>query len=87
MTRLTNTQLVTRYAGFAVLATVANLAAQRVSLAAYDGGAGSLALAIGIGTGGVGLVLKYILDKRWIFFDLSTGGAGGTHGRKFGLYT
>ncbi|WP_421703492.1 GtrA family protein [Aliiroseovarius sp.] len=83
MARLTNTQLVTRYAGFAVLATLANLAAQRVSLATYDG-AGALALAIGIGTG-VGLVLKYLLDKRWIFFDLTTGAA--THGRKFGLYT
>ncbi|WP_366146199.1 GtrA family protein [Aliiroseovarius sp.] len=83
MARLTNTQLVTRYTGFAVLATLANLAAQRVSLAAHDG-AGALALAIGVGTG-VGLVLKYLLDKRWIFFDLSSGAA--THGRKFGLYT
>ena len=33
----------------------------------------------------VGLVVKYVLDKRWIFFDSSTGIA--THGRKFGLYT
>ncbi len=83
MTRLAPTQLVLRYAVFAVLATLANLAAQRLSLAVY-GGAGALALAIFIGTG-VGLVLKYLLDKRWIFFDRSTGAA--THGRKFGLYT
>ena len=83
MSRLSNTQLVARYAFFAVLATLANLAAQRVSLAAY-GGAGALAIAIFWGTG-VGLVLKYLLDKRWIFFDRSTGAA--SHGRKFGLYT
>lgn len=80
---LGTSQLIARYTLFAVLATLANLAAQRLSLAAY-GGVGALALAIFIGTG-VGLVLKYLLDKRWIFFDASTGAAN--HGRKFGLYT
>ena len=30
-------------------------------------------------------MVKYILDKRWIFFDTSSGLA--THGRKFTLYT
>ena len=33
----------------------------------------------------VGLVIKYVLDKRWIFFDVGTGLK--QHGRKFGLYT
>lgn len=33
----------------------------------------------------VGLVLKYLLDKRWIFADRTTGMA--MHGRKFTLYT
>ena len=33
----------------------------------------------------VGLVVKYVLDKRWIFADTSTGVKA--HGKKFGLYT
>lgn len=32
-----------------------------------------------------GLVVKYVLDKRWIFFDTTRGLA--MHGRKFALYT
>jgi putative flippase GtrA len=80
---LTGRALVLRYAAFAVVATVANLAAQRGVLAWGTSGA-TLALAIAVGTA-VGLVVKYTLDKRWIFFD----GEGGlrAHGRKFGLYT
>lgn len=76
-------RLTTLYAAFAVAATVANLAAQRVVLGFGDG-AGVFALAVFVGTG-VGLVLKYALDKRWIFADRSSGLAA--HGRKFGLYT
>ncbi|OWU85756.1 polysaccharide biosynthesis protein GtrA [Oceanicola sp. 22II-s10i] len=75
--------LVLRYAAFAVVATLANLAAQRVVLAAGET-AGWFALAVVVGTG-VGLVIKYLLDKRWIFGDLETGAAA--HGRKFSLYT
>lgn len=75
--------LVFRYAVFAVLATIANLGAQRLVLAVDDGPAG-FAAAVFVGTG-VGLVLKYALDKRWIFDDRSTGIA--THGKKFTLYT
>lgn len=41
------------------------------------------AAALVIGTG-VGLVVKYVLDKRWIFDDRSTGLAN--HSRKFSLY-
>ena len=75
--------LVFRYTFFAVLATLANLAAQRTVL--WFGDSGTLfALAVGTGTG-VGLVLKYFLDKRWIFEDLSSDVK--EHGKKFSLYT
>ena len=75
--------LVFRYTFFAILATLANLAAQRAVL--WFGDSGTLfALAVGTGTG-VGLVLKYFLDKRWIFEDLSSDVK--EHGKKFSLYT
>jgi putative flippase GtrA len=74
---------VLRYTLFAVNATAVNIATQMASFAVYDG-AFALALAMGLGTG-TGLVVKYLLDKRWIFFDLETGARA--HGRKFGLYT
>lgn len=75
--------LVIRYACFAAIATIANLAAQRLVLA-QDASRTGYILAILIGTG-VGLVIKYLLDKRWIFQDRSTGLTA--HGRKFTLYT
>jgi putative flippase GtrA len=75
--------LVFRYTLFAVMATLANLATQRLILLA-DHSALSLMLAIAVGTL-VGLVVKYLLDKRWIFFDVGTGLTH--HGRKFTLYT
>lgn len=84
------TQLGLRYAAFAVLATLANLAAQRLVLAlggqVLPGISAGLLLAgaIAVGTG-AGLVLKYLLDKRWIFADPETGLKA--HGRKFTLYT
>ena len=68
---------------FAVLATIANLGAQRIVLAINDTGY-AFALAVFVGTA-VGLVLKYILDKRWIFYDTTKGAA--VHGKKFTLYT
>ncbi len=80
---MTKTTLVTRYAAFAVLATLANLGTQRLVLSGGDGPM-AFALAIFAGTA-VGLVLKYILDKRWIFADQGSGLAD--HGRKFSLYT
>ncbi|MEX5726759.1 putative flippase GtrA [Rhodovulum iodosum] len=80
---MSRTDLILRYAGFAVLATLANLAAQRGVLALWEG---ALALPLAIGTGTLaGLVLKYLLDKRWIFADRSRGAA--MHARKFTLYT
>ncbi len=75
--------LILRYGAFAVIATLANLGAQRVVLALWTDG-GALALAIAVGTG-VGLVVKYLLDKRWIFFDVSTGARA--HGERFSRYT
>ena len=47
-------------------------------------GTQGFALAVISGTA-VGLLLKYTLDKRWIFFDTTSGIA--VHGRKFTLYT
>ncbi|SMX44159.1 GtrA family protein [Actibacterium lipolyticum] len=80
---MTLRSLVLRYAAFAVIATFANLAAQRIVLGAVPSTFGFV-LAVAVGTG-VGLVIKYVLDKRWIFGDQSTGLK--SHGQKFGLYT
>lgn len=75
--------LVLRYTLFAVLATVANLATQRLLLWFGDGGP-LFAMAVFAGTL-VGLLVKYVLDKRWIFGDMSSGVRA--HSRKFTLYT
>lgn len=79
--RLSLQQLIIRYAGFAVIATFANLAMQRIILAATNGG---FIAALMAGTL-VGLVVKYRLDKRWIFFDEHRGLRSET--RTFSLYT
>lgn len=80
--------LAARYIAFAVLATVANLAVQRVVFAGA-GAAPALAPAIVFGAAVAagtlaGLVLKYVLDKRWIFDDRSQGLQA--HGKRFSLY-
>lgn len=80
---MTLTTLALRYALFAVIATLANLAAQRAVLALGDTG-WHFAAAVFAGTA-VGLVIKYALDKRWIFHD-RTEGVQQT-GRQFTLYT
>lgn len=80
---MTRTTLVLRYAAFAVLATLANLAAQRMVLALGDGAA-IFALAMVMGTA-VGLVLKYVLDKRFIFHDSTSGLRA--NGQQFLMYT
>ncbi len=75
--------LILRYAAFALVATIANLATQRAVL---QFGVTSVHFAAAVGAGTiVGLVIKYVLDKRWIFFDVETGVKN--HGRKFSLYT
>lgn len=75
--------LIVRYTAFAVIATLANLAAQRAVLAVDASGVG-FALAVFAGTA-IGLVIKYVLDKRWIFYDESAGMKA--HSHKFALYT
>ena len=75
------------YAGFAIVATAANLGAQAIVHAVVppSGVSGpAYWVALGFGTG-VGLVVKYLLDKRYIFDDRSTGLSA--HGRRFSLYT
>jgi len=64
---VTTSQLVLRYGAFAILAALANLLTQRLVLAMTDAPIG-YGLALVSGTG-IGLLLKFILDKRWIFFD------------------
>ena len=53
------------YTIFAIFATVANIAGQDLSIRFYQGSF-AITLSIFVGTG-VGLVLKYWLDKRYIF--------------------
>ncbi len=77
--------LILRYGAFAVLATVVNLATQRLILwGAAPQDMLHLGLAIAGGTLS-GLVCKYLLDKRWIFQDRSSGALA--HGRRFSMYT
>ena len=80
---MTARTLALRYIAFALLATAGNLAVQRLVLGAIDR-AFAYHLALLAGTM-VGLVIKYALDKRWIFHDVESGAAA--HGRKFTLYT
>jgi putative flippase GtrA len=75
--------LILRYALFAVIATLANLGVQRLVMRLGEQTPVFLA-AVFLGTL-IGLIIKYVLDKRWIFFDAGTGLK--QHGQKFGLYT
>lgn len=75
--------LIFRYVVFAVFATLVNLAIQRTVLWFGDGSI-MFALALVAGTT-VGLFVKYFLDKRWIFADLSASAI--EHARKFSLYS
>lgn len=80
---MTKQTLILRYSAFAVLATLTNLATQRLVLAA---GETALLFTAAVGAGTIsGLVVKYLLDKRWIFFDRATGLKA--HSRRFTLYT
>ncbi len=75
--------LVARYAIFAALATAANIVAQDLVIRIYSG-AFSILASVVMGTG-VGLVVKYILDKRYIFRFQAHSLAHNTH--TFALYT
>jgi hypothetical protein len=57
--------LAIRFAVLALAATVANIGAQELVVRAYAG-AFVVLISVVVGTG-VGLVVKYVLDKRYIF--------------------
>jgi len=71
------------YASFCVLATIVNLGAQRGVLS-FGTSTHLFATAVFIGTA-AGLVVKYLLDKHWIFHDQTQGVKA--QGKQFGLYT
>ena len=75
--------MIARYAIFALLSTALNLFFQYVSFALYSGFL-SLYVAMFMGTL-AGLVLKYILDKKYIFFHTPKSRAD--DGKKFFLYS
>ena len=72
-----------KYSLFAILSALLNLLIQYVSISTYDG-MGSLYIAIFFGTL-VGLLCKYILDKRYIFYHTPIDKADDAN--KFMLYT
>lgn len=76
--------LILRYGVFAAIATLANLGAQRAVFALMGEEQLRLVAALVCGTG-VGLVVKYLLDKRWIFHDRVR--PIGQETRTFSLYT
>jgi len=57
--------LALKYTIFAVLATAANIGSQDLAVRVYAGPY-SILLSVFFGTG-IGLVVKYLLDKRYIF--------------------
>ena len=63
---MTRSELVLRYAVFAALSTTANLTTQWVVMQTWTG-PWRVALAVLAGTA-VGIPIKYVLDKRYIFF-------------------
>ena len=58
-------RLAVNYTIFAIIATVANIGSQDLFLRVYDA-AYSIVLSVAVGTL-VGLVIKYVLDKKYIF--------------------
>lgn len=71
------------YGAFAILAVLANLGVQRLILS-FGSGLLLFASALFAGTL-IGLLVKYLLDKRWIFHDHRQGLRH--HGQKFTLYS
>ncbi len=78
-----STKLAINYAIFALIATAANIGAQDLVIRIYSGAFDVLASVI-VGTA-VGLVVKYILDKRFIFRFRARSVAHDT--QTFALYT
>ena len=90
---LSRTHLVFRYTAFALLAGLANLLSQRAVLSTTRNTEPAIVssaigtdyiMAVAVGTI-IGLIVKYALDKRWVFFDLDRTLKGNS--RKFMLYT
>ena len=78
-----SSKLAINYAIFALIATAANIGAQDFIIRIYSGAFDILASVV-VGTG-VGLVVKYILDKRYIFRFRARNVAHDT--QTFALYT
>lgn len=78
-----NSQLALKYGAFALIATAANIATQDLFIRVYSG-AFAIVTSVVVGTA-VGLVVKYILDKRYIFCFRVRSLAHDT--RTFALYT
>ena len=75
--------MIFRYIVFAIISTIVNLAFQWLSFLLYGG---FLSLYVAMFTGTLaGLVLKYILDKKYIFFH--TPKSKKDDGKKFLLYS
>lgn len=75
--------LAARYAAFAVIASAANIAAQWLSSMLY---AERFEFYVALVNGTlVGLVVKYVLDRRWIFHDRTRTLRG--HTARFTLYS
>lgn len=79
---MTTPRLIIRYAAFAVIATVANLATQ-AALLTMDRGPIGYIFALVAGTV-VGMGIKYVLDRRWIF--AGRGASLRADSRRLGLY-
>ena len=62
---IASNKLAIKYVSFALIATAANIGAQDLVIRNYSGAFEILASVV-VGTG-VGLVVKYLLDKRYIF--------------------
>lgn len=76
-------RLALSYSFFALIATMANIGAQDIVVRVYEGRYQIIASII-IGTG-IGLIIKYLLDKRYIFQYRAQSVADNTH--TFTLYT
>ena len=76
-------KILVKYIIFSIIATFLNLFTQRIILNIKDDQI-FFVIAISLGTF-IGLIVKYILDKKWIFYDKSSGLK--SHRNKFGLYS
>jgi putative flippase GtrA len=72
-----------KYTFFAVVSTALNLFFQYLSFLVYNG-LGALYVAMLVGTA-IGLVSKYVLDKKWIFYHKTENKK--EDAKKFALYT